>query len=433
MSSPALEDRIFFQAVEQAYNAVLITDAELDAPGPRIVYVNPAFCTQTGYAAHELIGQTPRMLQGPKTNRAELDRLRETIERGAFFEGQTINYRKDGSPYLVRWNISPLRDAQGQITHYISVQSDITEREHIERFNQQLLASLGEGVFGVDQDGHLTFINQAALDLLGYREERLLLGLSAHDQFHARHPDGRDCPESECPIHQVMQSDEPLEAWRDTFVRADGEPLPVEIFATPLRSLVGAREGLVVAFRDISRQLSLEAQLEHAAHHDRLTGAFNRHFFDTLMEQECHRSRRISAPLSLLIFDIDHFKQINDQYGHLVGDEVLRQLVRHIRERLRKSDVLTRWGGEEFAILLPETPLEGACALAEHLRVSVAADRLGNDLPPVTISVGVTTVEPQREPQKSFQRADEALYAAKRSGRNRVYVALLDQSVRQIQ
>ncbi|MCA1769040.1 MAG: diguanylate cyclase [Halomonas sp.] len=420
---PAFEDRVFRQAIDQAYNAVLVTTGELDLPGPKIVYVNPALCAQTGYTAAELIGQTPRILQGPDTDPAVLQHLRATIADGGFFEGQTVNYRKDGTPYLVHWNISPIFDEREQITHYVSVQSDITERERFERFNQQLMASLGEGVFGVDHHGRLTLINKAAMDLLGYTNEQALLGTNAHELMHARYPDDRHYPEIECPITHVMQTETPLEAWRDTFFRADGQPLSVETYATPLYDAFNETEGVVVVFRDVSQQLSLEAQLEHAAHHDRLTGAFNRHFFDGLVEKELARSARRGEPLSILILDIDHFKRVNDDHGHVVGDDVLKELVKHISERVRESDVLTRWGGEEFALLLPDTSLEGARQLAETLRASVEAARFGEGLPNLTISIGGAQLDASETPKAGFRRADSALYKAKESGRNRVCMA----------
>lgn len=98
--STSLDDSLFRQAIEQSSNAVLINTADWEAPGPEIVFVNPAMCAQSGYRAEDLLGQTPRTLQGPAPDRGVLDRLRETILRGEFFEGQAINYRKDGSPSL---------------------------------------------------------------------------------------------------------------------------------------------------------------------------------------------------------------------------------------------------------------------------------------------------------------------------------------------
>ena len=416
-------DKAFRQAISQAYNSVLITTADLDPPGPEIVYVNPALCEQTGYTEDELIGQTPRILQGAATDRAVLEQMRTTLSQGKFFEGETVNYRKDGTPYLVHWNISPVLDRDDRTTHYVSVQSDITERVQSERFNRQLMSSLGEGVFGIDPVGRLTLINQAALDLLGYSNEEDLLGLDAHELMHAWYPDGRPYPKDQCPINHVLQTEKPLKAWRDTFFRADGKPLSVESYATIIQGLFNETNGVVVVFREITQQLAIEEELEHAAHHDRLTGAFNRHFFDRLVEKECARSARLGAPLPLLLLDIDHFKRINDEHGHLAGDEVLKQLVNHISQRVRETDILTRWGGEEFALLLPDTSLEGARELAESLRTSVEATELVEGLPKLTISLGGTRIHTDESPKASFRRADEALYKAKDSGRNKVCMA----------
>jgi PAS domain S-box-containing protein len=114
-------------AVEAIDEAIVITGAGLEAPGPRILYVNPAFTRMTGYAPEELIGRSPRMLQGPGTDRAVLDRLRTAIKAGRTFEGEGVNYRKDGTPFIVEWLITPVRQA-GRVTHWVSAQRDVTQR-----------------------------------------------------------------------------------------------------------------------------------------------------------------------------------------------------------------------------------------------------------------------------------------------------------------
>ena len=119
-------------AFEHLYNAMLITDADF-AGGPVIQRCNPAFCAMTGYTEEELIGQSPRILQGPDTDRKVIDQLTRKIRAGEFFEGSTFNYRKDGGSYIVEWNISPVRDADGAIVAYISIQRDITVRFSAER------------------------------------------------------------------------------------------------------------------------------------------------------------------------------------------------------------------------------------------------------------------------------------------------------------
>lgn len=110
------------RALKGANMPILITDASLRSPGPQIVFVNRAFCASTGYKEKELIGKTPRILQGPLTDRAVLQKLANNLKNGEPFQGETINYRKDGSPYVTRWNISPICDDNGKITHYVSFQ-----------------------------------------------------------------------------------------------------------------------------------------------------------------------------------------------------------------------------------------------------------------------------------------------------------------------
>ena len=121
--------RLLGSAVEQAKESIVITDADLEAPGPRIVFVNPAYTQLTGYTAEEVIGKSPRILQGPRTDREVLARLRGNLERGEMFAGDTINYRKDGSEYHLEWQIAPVRDGSGKITNFVAVQRDITERK----------------------------------------------------------------------------------------------------------------------------------------------------------------------------------------------------------------------------------------------------------------------------------------------------------------
>jgi diguanylate cyclase (GGDEF)-like protein len=156
---------------------------------------------------------------------------------------------------------------------------------------------------------------------------------------------------------------------------------------------------------------------------DGLTQIHNKRALFEALEKELMRARRYERDLSLLMFDIDFFKRINDQYGHLAGDHVLRELARIVQERIRREEVFARYGGEEFVILLPETPLPGAAALAESLRARVAnhAFVFQGERIPVTVSIGTALLgENDKVAADLIQRADEKLYEAKRGGRNRV-------------
>jgi len=139
--------RLLSSAVEQSKESILITDAELDLPGPRILFVNPAFTQMTGYTAEEAIGRTPRMLQGPRTDAAVMRRLREYLSRGEVFAGQAVNYRKDGTAFQVEWQAAPIRNPAGVVTHFVAIQRDITKRmqdEELLRRNEAEQRQLAE-------------------------------------------------------------------------------------------------------------------------------------------------------------------------------------------------------------------------------------------------------------------------------------------------
>jgi PAS domain S-box-containing protein len=124
--------RLLNSAIEQSKESIVITDAELDSPGPKIIFVNPAFTTMTGYTAAEAIGKTPRILQGPRTDKTVLARLRKNLEHGEPFAGEAVNYRKDGKEFDLEWQVAPLRNAAGKITHFVAIQRDITGRKKLE-------------------------------------------------------------------------------------------------------------------------------------------------------------------------------------------------------------------------------------------------------------------------------------------------------------
>ena len=181
---------------------------------------------------------------------------------------------------------------------------------------------------------------------------------------------------------------------------------------------------------EVEMRQRLETELRDLAHRDHLTGISNRrHFFD-LADQAFAKARASGAPLSLLIADIDYFKQINDTYGHMHGDEVLKVLVRVCREALGEVDMLARLGGEEFVMLLPDADMATAHARADQLRAEAqrAPVRLHEATLHFTVSLGVAQWQPEESLLFLMRRADEALYLAKYNGRNRVEAA--DQQVR---
>lgn len=176
-----------------------------------------------------------------------------------------------------------------------------------------------------------------------------------------------------------------------------------------------------VIFTDITREWEHERELEHISVTDPLTGIYNRRFFDDFFNKELARSKRYGTPLSLILIDIDFFKQVNDRLGHETGDEVLRCISLFVQEQIRETDRFCRVGGEEFAIVLPHTTADDAAVFAERLRRGVERNFAGTD-GGLTISLGVHQCLPEEDAKTAYGAADDALYAAKNSGRNCVRV-----------
>ena len=166
--------------------------------------------------------------------------------------------------------------------------------------------------------------------------------------------------------------------------------------------------------------LTLEKRVfEHKAYTDRLTNIHNRAYFDMEVDKEIARSKRENTPLSMIILDIDKFKEMNDNYGHLVGDEILKELAKIIKQRKRETDTFARWGGEEFVVILPNTTLKDSKKVAEYLRAMIEKHTFKDGLH-ITCSFGVAQLSENDTKESLLNRADDALYRAKENGRNRV-------------
>jgi diguanylate cyclase (GGDEF)-like protein len=184
-------------------------------------------------------------------------------------------------------------------------------------------------------------------------------------------------------------------------------------------------DGAVISHLDITDRKLLEFELARLASTDSLTGLPNRRYFLDVANREVERTRRFSVPASVIMIDLDHFKDVNDTYGHATGDEVLRSACRTLRKSLREIDVLARLGGEEFVVMLPETNSEGALSAAEKLRGSLSNGTIdsGHNEIKLTASFGVAQVSSDDQSvEEVLDRADSALYEAKHSGRNCVRV-----------
>ena len=288
----------FSAIVQNAKDVVIVTEASpIDVPGPKIIYVNDAFTETTGYSAEEVIGKTPRIFQKKGTDKEELSKIREALEKKEPVRVTLRNFSKTGKEYWVDISILPLRDTEGKVTHFASIQRDITE----------------------------------------YKK--------------------------------------------------------------------------------------LEQDLQILCRTDPLTTAANRRAFNEILSQEFSRFKRSQKEYALIMIDLDHFKSINDQHGHSVGDQVLIEVTERCKDNIRVHDILARLGGEEFCILLPYTETKQAQKVAERLRAKIEIKPIIVDglRVKVTISVGISLVSTGDEDgHQAMERADQKLFQAKESGRNQI-------------
>ncbi len=299
------------------------------------------------------------------------------------------------------------------------------QRQRVLQQKQRLDAigqAVGEGIYVVDPEGRTLYVNSATSRLTGFNAEKLYSG-NIHHLIHS-HKDNEDLPFQQCPIFAAALHGKGYES-DELFRTRTGNLLPVVVTSRPMIEN-NTITGVVTVFRDISERKENERKLEQLATTDPLTGLCNRRAFIERLHEEQRLSRRLQHESALMMIDFDHFKVINDRYGHQAGDEVLQHFAQLATDCLRETDLLGRLGGEEFALLLPGTDLQGAHHLAERIRQCLEQHptRTADRQIPMTLSIGLTLLHnDDADTSAALSRADKALYQAKHKGRNRVETA----------
>lgn len=402
-------------AIEQAYSAVVITDADMANDGPHVLLCNPAFLRMTGYEREEILGRNLRILQGPDTDREVIVRLRDCLDAGTHFEGSTVNYRKDGSPYDVQWSISPVRDESGSITNYVSVQQDISARLRAEAERDMLAEALqaaADPIMVTDDHHRVLYVNQAFERVFGYPSSEIL-GLTPAVLY-----DGTGDEAAYDDITMALADHRPVR--RQVSIRTrDGRILHTAHAVTPNAHVDSRRCRNVSTFSDITDLVEVNEELRVQAVTDGLTGLRNRQAGEAALHARVRAAQREGGSLAIALCDIDHFKRVNDTFGHAVGDRVLVQVATQLKSLIRDQDCAVRWGGEEFLLILPGAALAAARGTAERIRSAIEATP-DIEVGRITISIGVDQLLPDDDVTSLLARTDRALYAAKGNGRNRV-------------
>ncbi len=298
---------------------------------------------------------------------------------------------------------------------FIEVQRSIEkQRENL----AAILESVGEGVYGVDKDGRVTFMNPAALKVLGLHDVKALLGLYANESFHVNKQDiGRDL------LKEAYCSGKQLQGWETQFRHRSGKEIPVDCTLYPL-SVNGKQEGSVIAFRDISDRKMMEEKLRWQATHDHLTGLYNRRYFESYLENEINNVKRSGIMSAVVYLDLDRFKYVNDTAGHEVGDRLLIDLSQEVNKSLRRHDIAARIGGDEFALILKNVDESLAINIADEIRTSLSNLRVHHEDKTyhVNASFGVALMdEPDITGGDVMANADIACHISKRMGRNQTH------------
>ncbi len=459
--------RLLESVTVTARDAVVIAEAEpVTHPGPRVVYVNRAFTEMTGYAPEEILGRTPRILQGPKSDRRTLDRIRDNLKRWKSSDETLLNYTRSGTPFWVNLSIVPVADETGWYTHWVSVQRDVTtqvRRTLLDQARRDVLEFTATGRALEDsldvichllssslpghaatvwvRTGHEVHMRAASGDLpeqlrVDYTGSGRTVDLrQQRGVIHRAVQDTRDViiPDLLAPdvqlyegMHELLVQHGLRSLWTVPLPASDGSGV------IGVLSLVGDRPGApdpeeAALLREVTdltvtllERFDAQAQLQRLALYDSLTGLPNRALYLEHLRRALGDASRAGEQLAVGLLDLNRFKQVNDTLGHSAGDDLLRQVGQRLRAALRPSDVLARMGGDEFTLMLPYRDRDRfEAGIARRLREVFrepftvagqpvfASGSLGLALAPLH----------SLEPETLLSQADMAMYEAKRAGR----------------
>lgn len=355
--------------------------------------------------------------------------LKECFVECTALQGSTereIVVDSNGKSRWWRFIVSPIISGSNNATRLLVTTIEITDKKLLEaelantsqRF-EAVVESAYDGIITIDNNHNIKLMNTAAKDIFQLTGNELLgepLTKLIPQRYRHNHHDYVEGFKASVINSRPMQSRASVYG-----LRKDGTEFPLEVTISKIN--VAGKIEMTAVLRDISERARLIQELSRAATEDHLTGLPNRRSFERDFEKELQRSSRFKSPLSLVIIDIDHFKNVNDDHGHNIGDKVLVELAEQLKSSIRNIDTAARWGGEEFVVFLPETDEQGAITWSEKVRKCIENTnyQVENELIHITASFGIAALSDDlKTPEQLFEHADKRLYQAKSSGRNKV-------------
>jgi diguanylate cyclase (GGDEF)-like protein/PAS domain S-box-containing protein len=380
------------------------------------VYVNKTFCEMSGYSEEELLQMHPWEL----VEKEKQDKFEQIVKKrlsGAHFKANYTDahlLQKSGQLQDVKVSVETINYNQSYAGLGVVMDiSDVVKQKQMIQVLIQALSQSDDIVFITNSQGIIEYVNQALLDIYGYKKEEIIgktpsiFASKEHDNSFYKNLWNTILAGKN--YHEMIVNK-----------KRDGSIIYVDTKITPVKDHINSKiTYFAVTARDITKRVLIEKRLERLATIDVLTQVANRYQLHQYIDDFIERAKRNKQSFSLLIFDIDDFKAINDTYGHYVGDLVLKDLSQLIVGSIRSVDKFGRWGGEEFVLLLDNTKIQAAKQVAHKLR-RVIKEYQFHEHYSITVSIGATEYLEGDNEETIVTRADKALYRAKESGKDRV-------------
>jgi diguanylate cyclase (GGDEF)-like protein/PAS domain S-box-containing protein len=393
-----------------------------------LLRVNEAHCRMLGYTAHELLTTDFRTRIHPDDMKPN-DDLRRDLFSGRInsYETERRYIHKDGHIVWCLVTVSLIRDEDGEPQYFVGQMQDISERKRAEESLWQseqrmgrVLAAASDGMLITDQAGIITTVNPAAECITGVRAPALL-GRSARDLPRLIHGDiNPTCSAVMSAVERALVEGQPSHGLDIWFTRFDGATIYGIVDIVPLRGHADALDGILMTLHDVTDRTLMEQRLSLLALHDALTGLPNRRLFDDRAEQALAQAKRDGGSVGVLVIDLDNFKPVNDRFGHPAGDEVLIEVARRLSVSVREVDTVSRFGGDEFVILLQSVHgIDDVMDVRDRLsRVLAQPHTIREETVTVTASIGMSLMTSSDDRISDLlHHADGSMYAVKRDRR----------------
>ncbi len=414
-----LED-VYRSVVESTSDSIYMVDKEC-----RYLFMNNHHLVRLGVPAEQIIGRPYGEFHSQEQDKVFAEAINKVLSTGKSIQHEHRSQRDNR--YFLR-TFSPVRDRSpnGEITHVVVISKDITEHklaeERIRESEQKyrtIIENIEDGYYELDFFGNIVFFNDATLEILGYSRDEFA-------KMNYRNLTDEETTRKVLQIcNEVYKTGNPYRGVQIEVMNKDGTRIAVEISISLILDSKGHELGFRNFMRDVTGQKKSEETIRQLAYHDALTGLPNRLLFTDRINMAITRAKRSRQYLAVMMLDLDHFKDINDTLGHLVGDRLLQAVGSRLTDLLRKGDTIARMGGDEFLILLPEINNAGAArTIAQKIVESFQSPFTIDDRKlRITTSIGIAIYPDSSDDVDTLiKHADIAMYHAKGSGRNRYHL-----------